>query len=145
MMMKRNNSNAKNTIYATIMTIWIATPFVIKITLSMSYTLCSKSINLSEYQWVWRKWYKQTFVTHFNELNQKKIVKRTKNLPDGELNPGLPRDRRGYSPLYYRGYVRLWIITTHRLSSLATWSFICYKRSLKATYCSTHTQHLMIN
>ncbi len=24
-------------------------------------------------------------------------------LPDGELNPGLPRDRRGYSPLYYRG------------------------------------------
>ena len=28
----------------------------------------------------------------------------TKNLPDGELNPGLPRDRRGYSPLYYRGF-----------------------------------------
>ncbi len=26
-----------------------------------------------------------------------------KLLPDGELNPGLPRDRRGYSPLYYRG------------------------------------------
>ena len=26
-------------------------------------------------------------------------------LPDGELNPGLPRDRRGYSPLYYRGLV----------------------------------------
>ena len=24
-------------------------------------------------------------------------------LPDGELNPGLPRDRRGYWPLYYRG------------------------------------------
>ena len=24
-------------------------------------------------------------------------------LPDGELNPGLPRDRRGYLPLYYRG------------------------------------------
>ena len=22
------------------------------------------------------------------------------NLPVGELNPGLPRDRRGYSPLY---------------------------------------------
>ena len=29
--------------------------------------------------------------------NQKKY------LPDGELNPGLPRDRRGYLPLYYRG------------------------------------------
>ena len=27
-----------------------------------------------------------------------------KNLPDGELNPGLPRDRRGYSALYYRGF-----------------------------------------
>ncbi len=26
-------------------------------------------------------------------------------LPDGELNPGLPRDRRGYWPLYYRGLV----------------------------------------
>ena len=31
-------------------------------------------------------------------LNQK--TKR--NLPGGESNPGLPRDRRGYSPLYYR-------------------------------------------
>ena len=27
------------------------------------------------------------------------------SLPDGESNPGLPRDRRGYSPLYYRGLV----------------------------------------
>ena len=27
-----------------------------------------------------------------------------KILPDGELNPGLPRDRRGYLPLYYRGF-----------------------------------------
>ena len=26
-----------------------------------------------------------------------------KILRDGESNPGLPRDRRGYSPLYYRG------------------------------------------
>ena len=26
-----------------------------------------------------------------------------KDLPGGESNPGLPRDRRGYSPLYYRG------------------------------------------
>ena len=24
-------------------------------------------------------------------------------LPGGESNPGLPRDRRRYSPLYYRG------------------------------------------
>ena len=28
-----------------------------------------------------------------------------KILRDGESNPGLPRDRRGYSPLYYRGDV----------------------------------------
>jgi hypothetical protein len=27
-----------------------------------------------------------------------------KKLRDRELNPGLPRDRRGYLPLYYRGY-----------------------------------------
>ena len=26
-----------------------------------------------------------------------------KNLPGGESNSGLPRDRRGYSALYYRG------------------------------------------
>ena len=26
-------------------------------------------------------------------------------LPGGESNPGLPRDRRGYSPLYYRGCI----------------------------------------
>ena len=26
-----------------------------------------------------------------------------RNLPGGESNPGLPRDTRGYSPLYYRG------------------------------------------
>ena len=30
-----------------------------------------------------------------------------KLLRDGESNPGLPRDRRGYSPLYYRGFVNL--------------------------------------
>ena len=29
-----------------------------------------------------------------------------KRLRDRELNPGLPRDRRGYLPLYYRGFVR---------------------------------------
>ena len=34
--------------------------------------------------------------------NSKK--KRSPILPGGESNPGLPRDRRGYSPLYYRGF-----------------------------------------
>ena len=28
-------------------------------------------------------------------------------LPGGESNPGLPRDRRGYSPLYYRGHLSM--------------------------------------
>ena len=32
-------------------------------------------------------------------------MKPKKVLRDGESNPGLPRDRRGYSPLYYRGDV----------------------------------------
>ena len=26
-------------------------------------------------------------------------------LSDGELNPGLPRDRRGYLPLYYQRFL----------------------------------------
>ena len=34
-----------------------------------------------------------------------------KVLRDGESNPGLPRDRRGYSPLYYRGdVILLWFL-----------------------------------
>ena len=39
-----------------------------------------------------------------------------KNLPDGELNPGLPRDRRGYSPLYNRGFDEI---------TLNFWMVIC--------------------
>ena len=31
------------------------------------------------------------------------FVKDKRNLPDGELNPGLPRDRRGSLPLDYQG------------------------------------------
>ena len=30
-------------------------------------------------------------------------ISRKEILPGGESNPGLPRDRRGYLPLYYRG------------------------------------------
>ena len=32
-----------------------------------------------------------------------KIYNKQNILPGGESNPGLPHDRRGYSPLYYRG------------------------------------------
>ena len=40
------------------------------------------------------------------EKGKKKDKKEKKYavLPGGESNPGLPRDRRGYSPLYYRGW-----------------------------------------
>ena len=34
-------------------------------------------------------------------------------LPDRELNPGLPRDRRGYSPLYYRGCLRSLVLSVY--------------------------------
>ena len=36
------------------------------------------------------------------------FLKTKKILRDGELNPGLPRDRRGYSPLYYLGYIYIY-------------------------------------
>ena len=38
---------------------------------------------------------------------KKKKKKKKDILPGGESNPGLPRDRRGYSPLYYRGCSRI--------------------------------------
>ena len=34
---------------------------------------------------------------------RKRMFPSKKSLPGGESNPGLPRDRRRYSPLYYRG------------------------------------------
>ena len=40
-----------------------------------------------------------------------------KILPDGELNPGLPRDRRGYSPLYYRGFDGMYLVMIETLYS----------------------------
>ena len=42
------------------------------------------------------KLYQQTISLKSNL--EKKVI-----LPGGESNPGLPRDRRGYLPLYYRG------------------------------------------
>merc|ERR1711954_135830 len=51
------------------------------------------------------------------------VMDRNKILPDWESNPGLPRDRRRYSPLYYQGmddrcpFLRLginpWILLLH--------------------------------
>ena len=41
----------------------------------------------------------------WNNLKEKRGKKSV--LPGGESNPGLPRDRRGYSPLYYRGLTQI--------------------------------------
>ncbi len=38
-------------------------------------------------------------------MNNRKLQHEKGKLRDRELNPGLPRDRRRYSPLYYRGDV----------------------------------------
>ena len=51
---------------------------------------------------------KNAYPCHCPPQEKKKI------LPDGELNPGLPRDRRGYYPLYYRGL----ILTLCRMSRM---------------------------
>ena len=50
---------------------------------------------------------KYVLVKEEKEKKKKKIYinKNKKILPGGESNPGLPRDRRGYLPLYYRGHV----------------------------------------
>src|SRR4029434_11183270 len=53
--------------------------------------------------------------------------KKDKSLPVGELNPGLPRDRRGYYPLYSRGACPLNVHAACRIqkrscSSTATYS-----------------------
>ena len=50
---------------------------------------------------IWVPW-KQDGSTVTHAL-QSFVLEVAKVLPDRESNPGLPRDRRGYSPLYYRG------------------------------------------
>ena len=57
---------------------------------------------------------KFTFTNSWREEGKKKIIiinerKKSPLLPGGESNPGLPRDRRGYSPLYYRGLDTKWV------------------------------------
>ena len=50
-------------------------------------------------------------------INVKTFMGR-RNLSDGELNPGFPRDRRGYSSLYYRGYDEAKIILSQLIVEL---------------------------
>ena len=55
------------------------------------------------------------------------------SLPDGESNPGLPRDRRGYLPLYYRGLTHAggftelvdFAISTNEMNEDCFWSGSC--------------------
>ena len=46
-------------------------------------------------------------LSHFLLLRMAKTSTNYVFLHGGESNPGLPRDRRGYLPLYYRGNTRL--------------------------------------
>ena len=45
--------------------------------------------------------------SHIFFFKSSNAFKVPKVLRDGESNPGLPRDRRGYSPLYYRGVIMI--------------------------------------
>ena len=51
----------------------------------------------------WRENRDQSYFIIFDRRKIMKLKEKISNLPGGESNPGLPRDRRGYSPLYYRG------------------------------------------
>ena len=53
-----------------------------------------------------------------------------KSLPDGESNPGLPRDRRGYLPLYYRGPVHnktLGLLRNTQYTVTFAWLFLKFQ------------------
>ena len=54
---------------------------------------------------VMRYWFK--LYEQITTMQNVQILSIEKLLPDRESNPGLPRDRRRYSPLYYRGYAQL--------------------------------------
>ena len=55
---------------------------------------CLPATSCHEYTFI----HSAPFFLYINKNKQRKVY-----LPGGESNPGLPRDRRGYSPLYYRG------------------------------------------
>ena len=64
--------------------------------------LCGASIEVCFIPLLWTtRLIEQTFLSERREDKIHSFYKN--NLPDRESNPGLPRDRRGYSPLYYRG------------------------------------------
>ena len=52
-----------------------------------------------------------TFQKAFFDISRYRVKPQKVCLPDGESNPGLPRDRRGYLPLYYRGLAVAWSVS----------------------------------
>ena len=61
-----------------------------------------RDINVAPFHIIVRESILET--VHYSHLLASKAILSEKcYLPDGESNPGLPRDRRGYLPLYYRG------------------------------------------
>ena len=58
--------------------------------------------------------------------------KKDARLPGGESNPGLPRDRRGYSPLYYRGC--RYVCSVNTISLIGGFMDTCLVLSVAKTY-----------
>ena len=96
--------------------------------LGFAITLC-RSLTLL-FVWIWS--YRNPLLHYVNI-----IVHWLKScLPDGESNPGLPRDRRGYLPLYYRGLTKVWELKLNlilgKVFEWVTESYIidfCFKHS----------------
>ena len=80
-------------------------------------------------------------------------------LPGGESNPGLPRDRRGYLPLYYRGAVSCWNTTlrtdhenVNNVLLCCTWMYVLTSTSwrfrvsvsgISGDFCSSSSCHIL--
>ena len=74
------------------------------------------SLDLRSFSWI---------ISHLQLKNLKLIQN---SLPGRELNPGLPRDRRGYSPLYYQG------LGYNQLENLRFWSKMAASTGLNRNF-----------
>ena len=62
-----------------------------------------------------------------------------KTLPERESNPGLPRDRRGYSPLYYRGlYAKVFSGVLSDIQTRNSVRFLFYQFLSRVPFRGTH-------
>ena len=76
------------------------------INLYVAFTRWKKYAFLYSYSRV--RWIKRTLQIKRSRLRKKAfqafiLIRKPKESPRRGIDPGLPRDRRGYSPLYYRG------------------------------------------